>query len=167
MTEQYCKYCVTPGPMTCHQVNCSVKEKVTVLHAGESGCQEDVPSPGLKSLTLGCNDDKHREVATRLPAAEAAQKETDSPLTHQWSNQSGHASASLFCCPLTQACSYINSMHPLGSVIHLTFVVHTVKCQPACSKVRMVQICWHFPQASIASAGKSCSLALEVRGVPD
>ena len=155
--------------MTCHQVNRSMKERISVLHAGELGCPEDVQSPELKSLTSGCNDDKHREVATRLPVAEAAQREAASPLTHRWSNHSGHASASLFCCPLTQACSYIKSRHPLGTVIHLSFAAYTVKCRPARIMLQQSQSGTDLlasPQALISYAAKTCSLALEVKDVP-
>lgn len=156
--------------MTCHKR--SGKESIGVLHSGETGSQEDVQAPGLESPMLGCNDDKHREVAMRLPAAEAAQRKIDAPLTHQCSDRSGDASMSLFCCPLTQACSNIQSGHYTSTVICLSFAAYTVDASlpEICHRqIRMVQVCWHFAFMSGIgfNGGKGCSPNLEANLVPE
>ena len=86
------------------------------MYTGQSGCQKDVHTARLDSLSLECNDDEHREDPIRSPAAGVAQSVTAAAVTHQWSRCSRHACLNLFCCPLTQVWSNI-SINLLG-VVH-------------------------------------------------
>ena len=55
-------------------------------------------------------------------------------------------------------------------MIHLSFAAYTVKCQPACIMLQQSQNGTDLlasPQASISNVPKSCSLALDVKDVPD